>query len=149
MKILIGGDHAGFLLKEHLVKFLRTAGHEIEDVGAFQQDPADDYPDFSFAVAEGVASGRADRGIISCGSGVGASIAANKIKGARAALCHDTYTASQGVEHDAMNVLCLGARVIGATTAERIVEAFLKAGFSDEERHNRRLAKVLAAEQCF
>ena len=147
MKILIGGDHAGFPLKEHLIRFLKAAGYEIEDIGAFQVDPEDDYPDFSLAVAEGVAGGRADRGIIACGSGVGASIAANKAKGARAALCHDTYTAAQGVEHDAMNVLCLGGRVIGVTTAEKIVEAFLKANYSAEERHARRLAKITAAEQ--
>jgi ribose 5-phosphate isomerase B len=149
MKILIGGDHAGFSLKEHLIKLLRKAGHEIEDIGAFQEDPADDYPDFALAVAEGVAAGRAERGIVACGSGVGASIAANKVKGARAALCHDTYTASQGVEHDAMNVLCIGGRVIGITTAERVVEAFLAANYSGEERHNRRLNKVTAAEQRF
>jgi len=149
MKILIGGDHAGFPLKEHLIQFLKAAGYEIEDIGAFEEDPADDYPDFALAVAEGVAGGRADRGIIACGSGVGASIAANKVKGARACLCHDTYTAAQGVEHDAMNVLCIGGRVIGITTAEKVVEAFLTANYSGEERHNRLLAKVTAAEQRF
>ena len=149
MKILIGGDHAGFPLKEHLVQCLKNAGYEVQDIGAFEEDPADDYPDFALAVAQGVAGGRADRGIVACGSGVGASIAANKVKGARASLCHDTYTASQGVEHDAMNILCIGARVIGITTAEKVVEAFLKANYSGEERHNRRLAKVTAAEQRF
>lgn len=149
MKVLIGGDHAGLPLKTHLIQRLQAAGHEIEDIGAFTEDPADDYPDFALAVAEGVAAGRAERGIVACGSGVGASIAANKVKGARAALCHDTYTASQGVEHDAMNVLCIGGRVIGVTTAERVVEAFLEAEYSGEERHNRRLAKITAAEERF
>ena len=149
MKILIGGDHAGLPLKQHLIPFLKAAGHEVEDIGAFENNPADDYPDFALAVAEGVAGGRADRGIVACGSGVGASIAANKVKGARACLCHDTYTASQGVEHDAMNVLCIGGRVIGVTTAERVVEAFLNAEYSGEERHARRLAKITAAEQRF
>ena len=149
MKILIGGDHAGFPLKEHLVKCLKAAGHEIEDIGAFDEDPADDYPDFALAVAEGVAAGKADRGIVACGSGVGASIAANKVKGARAALCHDTYTAAQGVEHDAMNVLCIGGRVVGITTAEKVVEAFLSVNYSGEERHNRRLSKITAAEERF
>jgi ribose 5-phosphate isomerase B len=105
--------------------------------------------EFGHRPVQGVASGRADRGIISCGSGVGASIAANKVKGARASLCHDTYTASQGVEHDAMNILCLGGRVIGLTTAEKVVEAFLAVSFSDGERHTRRLAKIIAAEQRF
>ena len=149
MKILIGGDHAGFPLKEHLIRFLKAAGYEIEDIGAFQVDPEDDYPDFSLAVAEGVAGGRADRGIIACGSGVGASIAANKVKGARAALCHDTYTAAQGVEHDAMNVLCLGARIVGPSLAMELAAAFLGARFSGEERHQRRLDKVLAFERRF
>jgi ribose 5-phosphate isomerase B len=149
MKILIGGDHAGFPLKQHLLEFLTARGYEVQDVGAYEVDAADDYPDFSLAVAEGVAAGRAERGIIACGSGVGASIAANKVKGARAALCHDTYTAAQGVEHDAMNVLCLGGRVIGVTTAEKVVEAFLGATFSAEERHKRRLGKILDAERRF
>lgn len=149
MKILIGGDHAGFDLKQHLIDYVKAGGHQVEDAGAFAVDPLDDYPDFALAVADGVASGRADRGIVVCGSGVGASIAANKVKGVRASMCHDTYSAGQGVEHDAMNVLCLGGRVIGVTTAEKVVESFLSAEYSGEERHNRRLAKITAAEQRF
>lgn len=149
MKILIGADHAGFPLKQHLLEFVRASGHTVEDVGAFELVSIDDYPDFSIAVAAGVASGRAERGIIVCGSGVGACIAANKVKGARAAICHDTYSAYQGVEHDAMNVLCLGGRVIGSALAEKIIESFLAANYSPEERHARRLRKVQAAEESF
>jgi ribose 5-phosphate isomerase B len=149
MKILIGADHAGFPLKQQLVEQLQAVGHEVVDKGAYEFDGADDYPDFSLAVARGVAKNEGDRGIIVCGSGVGASIAANKVKGARASLCSDTYSAAQGVEHDAMNILCLGGRVIGPTLAEKVVEAFLGATYSSEERHNRRLRKVTDAEAEF
>lgn len=149
MKILIGADHAGFPLKQQIVEQLKKAGHEVVDHGAHEYDALDDYPDFSLAVARGIANNEGDRGIIVCGSGVGASIAANKVKGARASLCGDVYTAAQGVEHDAMNVLCLGGRVIGPTTAEKIVEAFLGATYSPEERHDRRLNKVRDAESEF
>ena len=113
MKIAIGADHGGFPLKEELADILRQAGHEVEDLGAHQYDSQDDYPDFAFAVARAVVDGQAQRGIVVCGSGVGASVAANKVKGARAALCHDTYSARQGVDHDDLNVLCLGGHVVG------------------------------------
>ncbi len=146
MKIAIGADHGGFPLKEELAGILRLAGHEVEDVGAHQYDSEDDYPDFALAVARAVVGGKARRGIVVCGSGVGASVAANKVKGARAALCHDTYSAHQGVEHDDLNVLCLGGRVIGVELAKEIVETYLGAEFSGEERHQRRLSKIIAAE---
>lgn len=149
MRIAVGADHAGFPMKELLLPWLKSAGHEITDVGAHQLDPEDDYPDFAAAVARCVRSGEVERGIIICGSGVGASVTANKVAGVRACLCHDTYSAHQGVEHDAMNVLCLGGRVIGITTAEKVVEAFLGAEYSGEERHNRRLSKITAAEERF
>jgi ribose 5-phosphate isomerase B len=146
MKVAIGGDHAGFELKNEVAKLVGECGFEVLDVGAYQYDASDDYPDFALAVAEAVVGREADRGIVVCGSGVGASVAANKIVGARAALCHDTYSAHQGVEHDDMNVLCLGSRVIGVALAGEIVRAYLLAQFSGEERHQRRLNKVLAAE---
>ncbi len=146
MKIAIGADHGGFPLKEELAGILRLAGHEVEDLGAHQYDSEDDYPDFALAVARAVVGGKARRGIVVCGSGVGASVAANKVKGARAALCHDTYSAHQGVEHDDLNVLCLGGRVIGVELAKKIVETYLGAEFSGEERHQRRLSKIIAAE---
>lgn len=146
MRVLIGGDHAGFELKTEIAAKLRAAGHDVIDKGAHQYDAADDYPDFSLAVARGVASGEGDRGIIICGSGVGASVAANKVRGVRAAMCHDTYSARQGVEHDDLNVLCLGGRIIGSALAVELVDGFLDAKFSGEERHQRRLDKVLAAE---
>ena len=146
LRVVLGADHGGFTLKNELVTRLRPT-YEILDVGAHTLDPADDYPDFAVAVAQAVASGNAQRGILICGSGVGASIAANKVPGVRACLCHDTYSAHQGVEHDNMNVLCLGARVIGLELAMELATAFLKARFSGEERHRRRLEKVLAIEQ--
>ncbi len=146
MKVAIGADHAGFPLKEELAEILRKAGHEVEDLGAHQYDSQDDYPDFALAVARTVAAGGARRGIVVCGSGVGASVAANKVKGARAALCHDTYSARQGVEHDDLNMLCLGARIIGIELAKEIVKAYLEAEFSGEERHQRRLSKIIAAD---
>ena len=146
MRVAVGFDHGGFPLRQDVVNWLRAGGHEIVDLGAYELDPADDYPDFAIAAARAVAEGKADRGIIVCGSGVGASIAANKVHGARAGLCHDTYSAHQGVEHDAMNVLCLGARVVGPEVAGELVRSFLGASFSGGERHKRRLNKVLALE---
>ncbi len=144
-RIALGADHGGFALKQSLLDWLRRE-HEVLDVGAYKLEPADDYPDFAEAVAHEVASGRAERGILICGSGVGACIAANKVPGIRACLCHDTYSAGQGVEHDDMNVLCLGARVVGEDPARDLITAFLKASFTGEERHRRRLEKVLTIE---
>lgn len=141
MRVVIGADHAGFLLKEELKEQLEAAGHSILDVGT-DSEVSVDYPDFAAAVARAVAAGDADRGIIVCGSGAGASIAASKITGVRSAIIHDTYSAHQSVEHDDMNVLALGARVIGPAPAWEIVVAFLGAEFTGEERHARRLAKV-------
>lgn len=146
LRVALGADHGGFTLKNDLFSRLRDT-HEILDAGAHTLDPTDDYPDFVLAVARLVASGQVQRGVLVCGSGVGACIAANKVAGIRAGLCHDTYSAHQGVEHDDMNVLCLGARVIGIELATELVTAFLKARFSNEERHCRRLGKVLAIEQ--
>jgi ribose 5-phosphate isomerase B len=146
MKVILGADHGGFALKQELSEGLRLAGHEVIDVGALRYDQADDYPDFSLAVARAVAKGEGERGIIVCGSGVGASVAANKVRGVRAALCHDTYSARQGVEHDDMNVLCLGGRVVGVALAAELVRAYMEARFTGEERHTRRLKKILAAD---
>jgi ribose 5-phosphate isomerase B len=145
MKIAVAGDHAGFDLKQWLVAELRKAGHEIVDLGTGSSAPVD-YPDFARAVGRAIVDGSAERGVVVCGSGVGACIAANKIKGVRAGMCHDTYSAHQGVEHDAMNVLCLGSRVIGTALALELVEAFLAARCSTEERHLRRLQKILDIE---
>jgi len=147
MRIAVAGDHAGFELKELLVPWLRSAGHQVEDLGAHSFDAEDDYPDFAFLVADSVRSGQAERGVVVCGSGVGASIAANKVPGIRACLCHDTYTGRQGVEHDDMNVLCLGGRVIGFELAKEIVTAFLAANFIPEVRYKRRLEKLLQIEK--
>lgn len=147
MKVAIGCDHAGFELKTHLAEVLRRKGHELVDVGATAYDGSDDYPDFAFAVADAVVEGRAERGIVVCGSGVGAAIAANKVSGVRACVCHDTYTAHQGVEHDDMNVLCLGGKVIGPLLAEELIAAYLGAEFSGIERHVRRVAKVRSREE--
>ncbi len=146
LKVALAADHGGFALKEELAARLRQE-YELLDFGAHTLDPADDYPDFVSSVAEAIVSGQAERGILICGSGVGACIAANKVPGIRAALCHDTYSAHQGVEHDNMNVLCLGARVIGVELATELVTVFLRASFSGEERHRRRLDKVMAIEQ--
>ena len=145
MKIVIGADHAGFQLKHAVGDLLRSLGHTVLDVGAFNENPSD-YPDFALLVGNSVLEGKGERGILICGSGVGVSVAANKIKGIRAAVCHDTYSAHQGVEHDDMNVLVLGSRVIGPKLAEDLVKAFLSASFTNEERHKRRLAKVAAIE---
>ena len=144
--VALGADHGGFPLKEELLSWMKGQGYEVLDVGAHSFDPSDDYPDFAYAVAQAVASGKAPRGIIICGSGVGACIAANKVPGVRAGICHDTYSAHQGVEHDDMNVLCLGARIISGALAAELVTAFLNARFSGEERHARRLRKVLDIE---
>ena len=146
MKIALGTDHAGFEFKNQLAIILAQQGVEVMEVGAHTYDADDDYPDFAEAVARAVADGQAERGILVCGSGVGASIAATKVNGIRAAMCHDTYSAHQGVEHDDMNVLCMGARIIGMELAREIAIAFLGASFSDEPRHARRLAKVMAIE---
>ena len=146
MKVAMAADHAGFAMKQELVDAVRQAGHEVVDLGANKLDPGDDYPDFALSVARAITNGGAQRGIVICGSGVGAAVAANKVRGIRAGLCHDTYSARQGVEHDDMNVLCLGARVVGVALATHLIGAFLGAQFSGEERHLRRLAKVAAAE---
>ncbi|NQT05479.1 MAG: ribose 5-phosphate isomerase B [Dehalococcoidia bacterium] len=146
LRVAIGADHGGFPLKAELTPWLRECGYEVMDLGAETLIPTDDYPDYALAVAEAVASGRAQRGIIICGSGIGACIVANKIPGVRACPCHDTYSAHQGVEHDDMNVLCLGARVVGGALAREVVEVFLKAEFLDEERFRRRLQKILNIE---
>lgn len=146
MKIALGTDHAGLDLKKEIATYLAQLGHDVTDVGAHEFDAVDDYPDFAAAVAREVAAGNVERGLLVCGSGVGASIAANKVVGVRAAMCHDTYSAHQGVEHDDMNVLCVGARIIGIEIAREVVVSFLGATFSGDERHVRRLNKVLAIE---
>jgi RpiB/LacA/LacB family sugar-phosphate isomerase len=144
----VGADHAGFELKEHLAARLAAAGHAVIDVGTHSTEPVD-YPDSAAAVAQAVVSGKAERGIIVCGSGAGASIAANKIKGVRCALAHDTYSAHQSVEHDDANVIAVGGRVIGPLLAEEVIDAFLAARFTGEERHRRRLEKIRALEDAF
>jgi RpiB/LacA/LacB family sugar-phosphate isomerase len=148
MRIVLGSDHAGFEMKQDLVAFVAQQGHDVLDVGTDSTAPVD-YPDFAEAVGQVVRSKQADRGILICGSGVGASIAANKLPGVRAGLCHDCYSAHQGVEHDAMNVLVLGSRVIAAELAHDLVRRFLAARFTNEERHVRRLAKVEKLEERF
>ena len=145
MKLVVGSDHAGFQLKNEMASLLKSLGHDVLDVGAYDERPSD-YPDFAEAVGRAVLDGRAERGVLICGSGVGASVAANKLIGIRAGMCHDTYSAHQGVEHDNMNVLVLGSRVVGVKLAEDLVKAFLGAEFTREERHMRRLAKVKALE---
>ena len=149
MRVAFAADHAGAAFKDELITKLRVATgstHELIDLGGDGSDPLDDYPDFARALGDALRTGQADRGILVCGSGVGASIAANKMRGIRAAICHDTYSAHQGVEHDDMNVLTLGARVIGVEPAVECSLAFLGATFSGEPRHRRRLDKVLAIE---
>ena len=145
MKIAIACDHAGFPLKDTILDVIHAAGHEPLDLGAFNTDPVD-YPDYAEKLGKAIQAGEAERGILLCGSGVGACIAANKMKGIYAGVCHDTYSAHQGVEHDDMNVLCLGARILGVEPAREIVTAFLGAQFSDEERHQRRVEKVRRLE---
>ena len=144
--VAVGADHGGLSLKNELAAWL-SHEHEVMDVGAHTLDPDDDYPDFAESVAYAVSSGQVQRGILICGSGVGACIAANKVPGVRACLCHDIYSAHQGVEHDDMNVLCLGARGVALELARDLVQAFLEAAFSGEERHQRRLGKVSAIER--
>src|SRR5258708_5564863 len=146
MRIAIGADHAGYDLKHCIAEFLRTLKHEVVDVGTDDATTPVDYPDYAEAVGLALLEQMADRGLVICGSGVGASIAINKLPGIRAGLCHDTYSAHQGVEHDDMNVLVLGARIIGVELARDLVRAFLGAQFSNEKRHERRLAKVAALE---
>ena len=146
MKIALAADHNGYDLKALLNAIISDAGHEVTDVGPHTLDPSDDYPDYAKPLAEGVSSGLYDRGIMICGSGVGASVAANKVKGVRAAVCHDIYSAHQGVEHDDMNILCLGSRIVGLEVAKELVNAFLNASYTHEERHQRRLKKVIDIE---
>jgi ribose 5-phosphate isomerase B len=147
MRIAIGADHGGYPLNERVIEELRAAGHELIDFGTHVGSRPDDYPDYALKVGQALQHGEADIGIIVCGSGVGASVAANKLKGIRAALCGDTYSAHQSREHDDCNVLCLGARVTGEELALEIVRAFVAARFTGEERHSRRLAKIAAIEK--
>ena len=146
MKIAIGCDHAGFALKNAVIGQVRQLGHEVIDCGTNDAQRVD-YPDFADKVAQAVASKQADRGILLCGSGVGVCIAANKTRGVRASICHDAYTAQQAVEHDALNVLCLGARIIGPSLAQELVTRFLEASFSEEPRHQKRLEKIATIEE--
>lgn len=145
MRVAIACDHGGFPLKGTILAAVQESGHEVLDLGAFDETSSD-YPDFAEKIGQALVSGETERGILICGSGIGACIAANKIKGVYAGLCHDTYSAHQGVEHDDMNVLCLGARIIGPALATELVQAFLGAVFSREERHLRRVGKVRAIE---
>jgi ribose 5-phosphate isomerase B len=145
MKVVIGSDHAGFQLKNAMGDFIRMVGHTVLDVGAFNENPSD-YADYAEVVGRAILDGKAERGVLICGSGIGASVAANKLIGIRAGICHDTYSGHQGVEHDDMNVVVMGSRVIGEKLAEDVVRAFLQAKFTNEERHVRRLAKVQALE---
>jgi ribose 5-phosphate isomerase B len=147
MIVAVGADHAGFELKGEIVRWLETQGHQINDVGAYEFDSNDDYPDFAVAVADALVSGGSEKGIVICGSGVGACITANKVKGIRACLCHDTYSARQGVEHDDMNVICIGGRIIGVDLAKVVLEAFLNANFIPEPRFQRRLDKIMRVEK--
>ncbi len=146
MKIALGSDHAGFDIKEEIKSFLTSSNIDFVDSGAYEFDALDDYPDFAKNVGYAIRNGEAQKGIIICGSGVGASITANKIKGVRAGLCHDGYSAHQGVEHDDMNVLCIGSRIIGIELIKEIIISFINAKFSGEERHSRRLQKLLDIE---
>jgi RpiB/LacA/LacB family sugar-phosphate isomerase len=148
MRIAVGADHAGFDLKQIIAAYLRYHGHEVIDKGTDSDTPVD-YPDFAEAVAQAVIAGQAERGVLVCGSGVGASVSANKIPGIRAGLCHNTYSARQGVEHDDMNILVLGARVIGVEMARELVDAFLGAKFNGEQRHRRRVEKIAALEKRY
>lgn len=147
MRVAIGADHAGYFMKAYLVPYLQKRGHEVIDLGVHTDAISSDYPDAAKAVGQAILDGRAERGILICGSGVGACIAANKMRGIYASIAHDTYSAAQGVEHDNMNVLCLGGRIVGTTTAEKLVDAFLEARFAGEERFVRRFNKVREIEQ--
>lgn len=146
MRVGIAADHGGFILKGEVAEFLRSKGYEVEDFGAYQMDSADDYPDFVIPLARAIAAHNVERGVALCGSGVGASVAANKVPGVRAGLIHDGFSAHQGVEDDDMNVLCLGARVIGSSLALELIDTFLTATFSGALRHKRRLTKLHALE---
>lgn len=146
MKVIIGADHAGFAYKTIIVALMQQNGYEVLDIGAHTEVDTDDYPDYAASLATALLKGEGDRGILICGSSVGVSVAANKFKGIRAGVCHDTYSAHQSVEHDNVNVLCLGERVIGIEVAKEIVLTFLKASFTNETRHKRRLEKVAAIE---
>ena len=146
MKIALGCDHAGFALKDTVAQQIKRLGHEVLDCGTFS-DQSTDYPDYAEKVAKAVVAKQAQRGVLICGSGVGVCVAANKVKGIRASVCHDAYSAGQAVEHDGLNVLCLGARIIGPATAEELVTRFLQATFSNGERHLRRLNKVMTLEK--
>jgi len=146
MIIALGADHGGFVLKKPVIDAIKSSNNKVLDLGTYDEAPVD-YPDYAKSVAEALVEKHAQRGILICGSGVGACIAANKIAGIRACLCHDTYSAHQGVEHDDMNILCLGARIIGPELAVELVKSFLAACFSGEARHKRRLEKVLALER--
>jgi ribose 5-phosphate isomerase B len=147
MRLVVAADHGGVPLNEVVIEDLRRLGHDVLDLGGHDANNGDDYPDYAEALGRKIASGECERGVLICGSGVGASVAANKIRGVRAGLCHDTYSAHQGVEHDNCNVLCLGARVIGNELALELVRAFIGAKFTGEPRHKRRLEKVLAIEK--
>jgi ribose 5-phosphate isomerase B len=146
MRIAVGADHAGFEMKGLLLPWLQASGHQITDLGAHRFDPNDDYPDFAAAVARAVQAQDVDRGIIVCGSGVGACITANKVLGVRACLCHDSFSSRQGVEHDDMNIVCLGGRIIGVELAKEVLRAFLSASFIAEPRFQRRLDKLIRVE---
>jgi ribose 5-phosphate isomerase B len=147
MRVAVGADHAGVPLNERVIAELGRLGHEVVDVGTHDASRPDDYPDYAVKVADKVLHDRCERGILVCGSGVGVTVAANKVVGIRAGMCHDTYSAHQGVEHDNINVLCLGARIIGVELALELVRAFMAANFTGEERHRRRLAKIIAIEE--
>ena len=146
MKIALAADHGGLPLKAEIAEIVESLGHEVLDLGAHQFDKDDDYPDFARYIGQAIQHGQAQRGILLCGSGVGASITANKMKGVRAGVCHDTYSAAQGVEHDDMNVLCMGSRIIGGAVADTLVRAFLGASFIAEGKYQRRLDKVIGIE---
>ena len=146
MKVALAADHGGYPLKAEIAELVKSLGHEVLDLGAHQFDKDDDYPDFARYIGQAIQHGQAERGVLLCGSGVGASIAANKMKGVRASVCHDAYSAAQGVEHDDMNVLCLGSRIIGGAVADVLVRSFLSANFIAEGKYQRRLDKVLGIE---
>jgi ribose 5-phosphate isomerase B len=146
MRVAVGCDHAGYPMKATVLAAIAASGHQHIDCGSDSAAPVD-YPDYASKVAQAVLQGRAERGVIVCGSGVGASVAANKIRGIRAGLCHDVYSAHQGVEHDDINILCLGARIVGSAVVPELIAAFLAARFNGEERHARRLAKIQLLEQ--
>jgi ribose 5-phosphate isomerase B len=147
-RVGVAADHGGYELKEHLAKLLRESGYEVKDFGDWQSKPYDDYPDFVVPLARALARGEVDRGVAICGSGVGASVAANKVAGVRACLIHDNFSAHQGVEDDNLNMICLGGRVVGASLAWELVQTFLASQFSGAERHCRRLSKVAALENA-